>query len=282
MNIRTLLQPMLPIPTGLAPVLPTLPDVRVVLFDIYGTLLVSASGDIDAAQQADPERAFREAAAAAGLRPQRGLGDALRREIRRRHELARAAGVDAPEVDIREVWRALAGSLFKESPTDEALADLALGYECRVNPVWPMPGFPGVLDLLRPRFTLGVVSNAQFYTPLGLEALAGRTLSELGMEESRCAWSYRERVAKPSPTLLGRLLARNRWEPATVLMVGNDLTKDVQPARSLGCRTALFAGDRRSLRADPAALHDPARRPDAILTHLDQLSAVLSVNSEKI
>jgi putative hydrolase of the HAD superfamily len=266
---------MYPIPTGLEPILVSLSSVRTVLFDIYGTLLISASGDLEAAGQANQEQAFQQAADAAGLRPRRPLGDALHAEVRRRHEAARAAGVDVPEVDIREVWRALAPGLFEGTVSAATLATLALEYECRVNPVWRMPGFPDVLDLLRPRFELGVVSNAQFYTRLVLEALAGRSLEALGLEESRCAWSFREGVAKPSPRLLGRLLERLQVDPATVLVVGNDLAKDVQPARELGCRTALFAGDLRSLRAAPAALLEPRRRPDVILSQLDQLVSVL-------
>ncbi len=265
--------PMCPIPTGLEPILVPLLEVRTVLFDIYGTLLISASGDIEADHVVDTEQAFCDAADSAGLTPCCALGTLLSAEIRRRHGRAREAGVDVPEVDIREVWRVLADELFDRTPADNELASLAIEYECRVNPVWPMPGFPAVLDRLRSRCTLGVVSNAQFYTPRVMEALAHRTLPELGLADSHCAWSYREGVAKPSPQLLGRLLQRLQVDPETVLVVGNDLAKDIQPARQLGCRTALFAGDQRSLRADPVALRDPAQRPDSIVTSLDQIAA---------
>ena len=41
-------RPLEPVPTGVSPVLRELPAIRAVMFDIYGTLLISASGDIDA------------------------------------------------------------------------------------------------------------------------------------------------------------------------------------------------------------------------------------------
>jgi putative hydrolase of the HAD superfamily len=131
-------------------------------------------------------------------------------------------------------------------------------------------GFPEVLQALPSKLVTGVVSNAQFYTPLIMEVLARQTLTQLGFRPDRCAWSYQCGVAKPSPRLLQSVLTQTGVPPDQVVVVGNDLLKDV--AR---CRTVLFAGDLRSLRANPVELRDPSARPDAIITELRQLPGLL-------
>ena len=51
------------------------------------------------------------------------------------------------------------------------------------------------------------------------------------------------------------------------------MRNDIAPAAALGFRTALFAGDRRSLRLrEEDAL---GVTPDAIITSLDQIASVL-------
>jgi len=60
---------------------------------------------------------------------------------------------------------------------------------------------------------------------------------------------------------------------ASVLYVGNDMRNDILPAKAVGFKTALFAGDRRSLR--PRKSDDCCRdlSPDLIVTDLQQLIA---------
>jgi len=61
--------------------------------------------------------------------------------------------------------------LLKPDDSTEKILRLAVEYECRVNPVWPMPAALETIETLRARgFRLGIVSNAQFYTPLIIEA----------------------------------------------------------------------------------------------------------------
>ena len=45
------LTPIDPVETGVLPRLPELPDIEAVAFDIYGTLLISAAGDISLANK---------------------------------------------------------------------------------------------------------------------------------------------------------------------------------------------------------------------------------------
>ena len=56
-----------------------------------------------------------------------------------------------------------------------------------------------------------------------------------------------------------------------VLYVGNDLLNDVMAAASVGFRTALFAGDQRSLRWRSGDARVEGIQPDVVITHLPQL-----------
>lgn len=278
---RLLLGPLEPVPAGVRAEPASLNGVRAVLFDIYGTLLVSVSGDIGAAGPVDREKAFRDSAQASGMAV---YGDEpleverrLAADIRAHHARAEATGIDVPEVDIRAVWRELLLAWRAEGRvgawTDDQVEPFALEFECRTNPVWRMPGFPEVVRDLRARFALGIVSNAQFYTPIIMEALTGCALPDLGFDPSLCAWSWEQGCAKPSPHLLGVLLERlsaRGVAPRELAVVGNDAARDIAPARALGCRSILFAGDRRSFRPKAGV------QPDAVITELAQLTDVLS------
>lgn len=280
--IRELSQPLEPLATGVEPRLPRLEGVRAVLLDVYGTLLISASGDISVATGAArgdaAEAALRDAGAAVSV-PGETIVERLHQTIHD-HHAALANQTDYPEVDILEVWRAVVRDLCGPE-TDVDLPRLATAYECRVNPVWPMPGAADCLAALRSAgLALGVVSNAQFFTPVALETLLGASLAELGFADDLCEWSYRRLRAKPGLFLYERAaekLAAHGVPPDATLYVGNDMRNDVAPAARLGFRTALFAGDARSLRwreDDPAAR---AVRPDAVLTRLEQIPTILSL-----
>jgi putative hydrolase of the HAD superfamily len=276
-HIRSLSRPLEPRPTDAVPRVDPLPGVRAVLFDIYGTLVISASGDIGLAGENDPSAAFMAALGAAGIRAPAGTGPAsLEQAIRVFHAERKAAGVQFPEVDIRDIWRQVLDT--REDP-----ARLAVEYECRVNPVWPMPGLARLLEDLRGRgLALGIVSNAQFYTPLMLEDFLGASLEDLGFDARCCAWSYRLLEAKPSTRIYQEALSGlervHRIVPSEVLYVGNDLRNDIWPASVTGCRTALFAGDARSLRLREDDPRCAGVIPDRIVTELRQISeSILSI-----
>jgi len=274
-RIRTLSGTLEPRPTSAVPRLEPLPGIRAVLFDIYGTLLISASGDIGPAGEQDTAGAFAAALEAVGFEepvptPAAAGPARFERAIRDAHARRRAAGLEFPEVDILDIWREVLPSRHDPSR-------LAVEYECRVNPVWPMPGLTRLLaDLHRRPLVLGLVSNAQFYTPLILETLLGAPLADLGFDAACCVWSYRLLEAKPSTrlyeTALAGLARVHGIAPGEVLFVGNDLRNDIRPASTTGCRTALFAGDTRSLRLredDPSCA---GLVPDRVVTTLRQLT----------
>jgi putative hydrolase of the HAD superfamily len=276
-RIRALSAPAEPIPTGLTPLLSRLDDIRAVIFDVYGTLFVSGSGDVGTASAASNVEHFSEALDAMAI-------DASAEEamaayfaaIETDHAARKASGVDHPEVDIIDVWRQ---ALVERKLDDGALKRIAVEYECRASPTWPMPELLATLAALRGRVRLGIVSNAQFFTPLLFEAHLSAAPADVGFEDALCVFSYELGQAKPSPILFEKLLAALQTdgiEPGQALYVGNDVRNDIAPARSLGMRTALFAGDARSLRLRADDPDCGGAQPDAVVTALPQILELLA------
>jgi putative hydrolase of the HAD superfamily len=262
--IRSRSFPMTPSPPpALPPEWDLPPDtgpVRAVLFDVYGTLFCSAAGDIGTGESGPggPDRReglLEELAGeyAAGLSGAE-LRDYFREGVQRIHrELAEKTAF--PELQVEELWARFLrdrgeggerGALYRKARR------LALRYELAVNPVWPMPGAEETIrGLAKNPGILGLISNAQFYTPLLFEAFFGAPPEALGFDPALLIYSFEAGEAKPAPGLFRRAadrLAESGVVPAQCLYVGNDMLKDIYGAASAGFRTVLFAGDGRSLR----------------------------------
>jgi putative hydrolase of the HAD superfamily len=287
--IRKNCRPAAPIPTGQRPRLTPLEGVRAVLFDVYGTMFISASGDVGTADGSAKSSAFAEAMAAAGLPTCRAEGpdDAqlLCETIRRHHDVARGQGIEYPEVEIRDVWRDVIAELggrgqFDADPLAADVERLAVEYEVRANPVWPMPHVKECLAGLRGAgVELGIVSNAQFFTLELFPALLDYSIEHLGFSAKLRFFSYQSGQAKPGTFLYERAkeaLSSLAIHADEVVYVGNDLLNDVVPAQAVGFRTALFAGDARSLRLREGDPRVEGVQPDLVLTDLAQLKECLN------
>jgi putative hydrolase of the HAD superfamily len=96
------------------------------------------------------------------------------------------------------------------------------------------------------------------------------------MDRRLLFFSWKEGHAKPSAVMFERAKAvlLDMGIPETsVLYVGNDMRNDIWPAASVGFDTALFAGDRRSLRQRKHDHRCKGRLPDMVITDLFQLVA---------
>jgi FMN phosphatase YigB (HAD superfamily) len=146
--------------------------------------------------------------------------------------------------------------------------------------------FPKVAEALRQVSengrAQGILANGQCFTLAQLQrALTAQdpwARLERLLDPELCILSYEQRVRKPSERIYRHLLAvleKRGVRAGEALHVGSRLGEDVVPARRLGMRTALFAGDRASLDATAERLKDPGQRPDLLLTELDQLAEAL-------
>ncbi len=276
-----------PEPAGEEPLLQPLKGIRYLIFDFYGTLFISGVGDIGIDEKAGDSKKMVLALAACGL-PAGGTagkhGLKLFNDTVTKHRKALAEdGLEEPEPAIEKVWLDVLNGLAKKGlidghRVDEVLARrLAVEFEVRMNPVWPMPDLiPAVEDLRKKSLVMGVISNSQFYTPIAFEALAKQSLEEIGFDRKLLHWSFKEKVKKPSLDFYRSFLDKlKKFDPAAepyeVLYVGNDMLKDVWPAATLGMRTALFAGDRRSLKWRRDDERCRYLQPDLVITELYQL-----------
>ncbi|MDR2314240.1 MAG: HAD family hydrolase [Spirochaetaceae bacterium] len=251
---------------------PALGGYRALLFDLYGTLFISAAGDMAVTPE---EGTAREAPA-----PEEGIAEArafFRQRVEQYHAEERARGNPWPEVVVEEIWADYRGPVPGAWGSRESMdsRELALRYELTLNPVYPMPRCRELIQTLARRgMVLGIISNAQFFSPLLFTAFFGAPPEDLGFDAGLLLYSFEKRKAKPSPDLFAQarsILAQRGIGGEETLYVGNDMGKDMVPAAAAGFKTALFAGDRRSLRlreTDPACA---ACKPDLVLRDLQAL-----------
>jgi len=289
--IREHSSPLEPQTTGQAEQLQRLDGIKAVLFDIYGTLLISGSGDVGTAMASSRSAACAQALLYAGMtlaEPEAtGLlcSNLLAQTIKADHELMRAAGVEYPEVDIRAIWQRVLHQLADQQLSDQSerieslirseqeVAELATHFEMLTNPVWPMPGALACLETINMEsYLLGIISNAQFFTKTLFPVLFEKSLDELGCEVY--SFSYEHKQAKPGLFLYEHSqeqLKAHSIVADEVLYIGNDMLNDITPAQRLGFRTALFAGDARSLRLRENDPRVAETKPDLVITSLLQI-----------
>jgi len=277
-------------------------QIKAILFDIYGTLFISGAGEIAAAAESPAEAAPESPPETPGTKTAEQpeleeMRDYFRRMVNQYHEKARAAGNTWPEVAAEEIWAHYDGklpvsweiprkmqhvrrktkhSIILRGPSRE----LALHYELAVNPVYPMPHAMETLRALAANGTkLGIISNAQFYTPLLFHAFFNGSPEALGFDPALLIYSFKEREAKPSPRLFEKAraqLAQKQIKPEETLYIGNDMRNDINPAARTGFKTVLFAGDRRSLRlrkedTRKEGSKEEKSKPDLIIKDLQDL-----------
>lgn len=270
------LHPLRPIPTGMRPRGRLRPPIKCLLCDIYGTLFISASGDIGSTGPLDRRSEQLDQLLSRyghSISAEKVL-KRLYRTIQDFHTASRDQGEDYPEVVIESVWEKVLA--FDDS---QSLRKFAVEFEMIMNPVWPMPGLERLLEYCRfYGITLGIISNAQFFTPYLFQWLLQATPVQLGFDAELTWYSYRNGCAKPSPVLFQmarRMLAGRGIAQQHVAFIGNDMRNDIRPAQQAGFQTILFAGDSRSLRlrADDPLCKDLT--PDRVINELNQLTTDL-------
>ncbi|MDI6688302.1 MAG: HAD hydrolase-like protein, partial [Desulfobacterales bacterium] len=148
-------------------------------------------------------------------------------------------------------------------------------FEMIINPVYPMPNLKEMLFACKKsQILLGIISNAQFYTPCLFDWLLDSNLKKLGFHPDLTLFSYKSGHAKPSPFMFQSALERLKRlnVPAnSAVYIGNDMLNDIYPAKKAGFNTALFAGDTRSLRLRKDVAECKTLSPDIVITDLIQL-----------
>ncbi len=197
-----------------------------------------------------------------------------------------------PEVAADRVWEAIIKKLFRKDyqfdagfygSLNEYSRKVAYFFHASLQGTACYPGAAAALrHVAESGLTQGLLADAQCFTTVqlrrGLAAQDESVRLEELLTEGASALSCELRGRKPSERLFRQAvdaLRERGIEPDETLHVGSSIPRDVVPARRLGMRTALFAGDKASLQATPEQLKDPLSRPDVLLTEPDQIAEVV-------
>lgn len=212
--------------------------IRAVIFDIYKTILDVAPAPSDAAVRW--EMLWKSHLHTPPRMDPDAFGKACDKIIARMHEQARGQGIAYPEV----LWPEVVGKVIPEfAALDDAQQEEFLYRQVHLwHTVQLMPGAAEVLrGLMGRKLQLGIASNAQAITLKELdESLASAGLGMDSFNESLRFFSFQHGFSKPDPhvfRLLSFRLANMSIAPAEVLMVGDRLDNDIDPASAQGWQT---------------------------------------------
>ena len=227
-------------------------DIRAVAFDVNGTLISIQTEDGD-------EQIFRSAA---HFLTYQGI-DLHRDQIRDLYfqtmkEQLRASPEEYPEFDAVGIWRSIIGGHMtdftralpagKRRQMPLFLAEMARGIARRRLGLYP--SVREVLDVLRGRYPLAVVTDAQ-------SANARGELHRVGLLGyfDPVVVSGDHGYRKPDRRLFQFALDGMNVAAGNTLYVGNDMYRDIYGAREAGMTTVMFDSDQ-GTKAHPGCVPD--------------------------
>ncbi|HSQ57711.1 MAG TPA: HAD hydrolase-like protein [Gemmata sp.] len=288
-------------PVKAKPALHRLP-VKAVFWTVYGTLVSIPGGELlfeheqDFVTDAALDKVIKEFRMWNSMTRKPGAPSAYMKELYRKAliqiRMAGAGGEKYPEVQVERVWDDIVKKLLQKDYTfdaamygsmNEYVKKIAYFYHASIQGSGPFPGAADALKLVADSgVQSGLLADGQCFTVgqlqrclrmqdpnIELDAVIPSTLRVISAEK---------RARKPSETLFKAAAAAAMTKgiaPGEILHVGSSIPRDLVPAKKLGFRTALFAGDKDSLSATPEQLKDPATRPDVLLTELPQVLDVI-------
>jgi len=261
-----------PIPTSLKRSGNLKEKIKCILFDIYGTLFISGSGDIGIAKK-ELQKAEKFECLLQKYRINKTPEALLKNlfiAIENKHKIMKKSGIDFPEVEIDRIWMSVL-----ENNNPDTVRKFAIEYEMIANPVYPMPNLKELIAACTEKKVLmGIISNAQFYTSYLFSWFLNSELKDLGFSPDLCFFSYKLGRAKPSLFMFKAAAVKLKEigvSTNSTLYAGNDMLNDIYPAKEAGFKTALFAGDVRSLRLRENVLECKNLSADLVITDLIQL-----------
>lgn len=288
-----------PRPITAKPSIKPLPEVRVVLWSVYGTLLSIDSGRLlhqhpqELRMQIALQKTIEEFNMWYSMSRKPGQPwEYMLQQYKGVIEDLRLAGTgrkgDIPEIDSAVVWAKLIERLQRNEYTwDESLlggidslaVKVAYFFHAMLQGTEAFEGCAETLARL-PQVGIrqGILDDCQQFTLAQLV----RAMRRQGGEGNLAALfspevsglSYQLEVRKPSPTLYETVASRcaaSGFEPEQVLYLTNRLTDDLGAAKQVGFRTGLMVVDESCTQIEAADLKNPEFRPDRLLTDLRQV-----------
>ncbi len=288
-------------PVKAKPSLQHLP-VKAVYWTIYGTLLAIPQGELqfehpqDFITDAALEKLIKEFKMWNSMSRKPGAPSAYMKELYRKAlttlQMVNSGGEKNPEVQVDRAWDDIVKKLFQKEyqfdtatygSMNEFVKKIAYFYHASIQGVGAYPGAVEALRLASDQGMLqGLLADGQCFTAGQLERCLKLQDPTFDMDavfpSSLRIISVEKKAKKPSETLFkaaAQATEAKGIDPGEVLHVGSNVNRDIVPAKKMGFKTALFAGDKNSLSASPEQLKDSASRPDVLLTELTQILEVI-------
>ncbi|HEY7311585.1 MAG TPA: HAD family hydrolase [Gemmataceae bacterium] len=285
------------------PHLVPLPQVRAVLWNVYGTLLRIAGGELwfehpqAFVMSVALDKTIQEYKMWASMSRKPGQpADYMKQlytQVLTEHRAVPGGTEKYPEVASDRVWEALIKKLFQKDYKFDAGFFGSLNEFSRKVAYFFHASLQGTTCYDEAALALrrvaekglkqGLLADGQCFTRLQLQRGLTAQDSDAGLDKlldkDLIVLSYEIRGRKPSERLFRQIAAALNQQglaPNQVLHVGTSIQRDLVPARRLGMRTALFAGDRTSLQASAEQLKEAVSRPDVLLTELSQIAEIVS------
>jgi hypothetical protein len=284
------------------PHLAKMPLVRCVCWNVYGTLVNLSTGGLlfehptKFVMDIALDKTVQEFKMWGSMSRKPGQPADYMREIYDKvlyeQRMAPSHGEKYPEIYSERVWEAIVKKLLQKEYKFDAGYFGSLNEYCRKIAYFFHASLQGTACYEGAATALehvhasglkqGLMADTQGFTLVqlqrGLAAQHCATSLDLLIDRGLRALSHEVGAKKPSERLFKAFLAQaaqQGLQPAQILHVGSRLMNDLAPAKKLGMRTALFAGDKESLQATPEQLKDPATRPDVMMTELGQIAEIV-------
>jgi FMN phosphatase YigB (HAD superfamily) len=285
-----------------------LPEIRAVLWNVYGTFLSLPGGelwfehpkqfvmDVALDKMVQEFKMWGSMSRKPG-QPAEYLGQMYGKVLAEQRTVP-GGGERYPEVLSERVWEAIIKKLLQKDyqfdagffgALNELSQKVAYFFHASLQGTACYDGAAAALRSVKAAgLAQGLLADGQCFTHVQLQRALSRQdesakLDDL-LDADLCVLSCDVRGKKPSERLFKQALAslgQRGIAPGQVLHVGSRMQQDIVAARRNGMRTALFAGDRGSLQATTEQLKDRSTRPDVLLTELRQIGDVVGASAAR-
>ena len=284
------------------PHIKSLPDIRAVMWNVYGTLLAIPGGELwfthptKFVMDVALDKTVQEFKMWASMSRKPGqpadyLGQMYGKVLDEQRTIP-GGGERFPEVLSERVWEAIIKKLLQKEyrfdagffgSLNELSQKVAHFFHASLQGTACYDGAAAALRAVKDAgLAQGLLADGQCFTRVQLQRSLSRQDESAKVDElldpDLCVLSCDVRGKKPSERLFKQALTalnQRGIAPGQVLHVGTRMQQDIIPARRMGLRTALFAGDRAAVHATPEQLKDTNTRPDVMLTELGQIRDVI-------
>jgi histidinol phosphatase-like enzyme len=287
------------------PHLSKLTGIKAVLWNTYGSLLAISGGDLylehpdEMVMNVALEKTVSEFNMWSSMTRKPGqpadyLGQIYRQVLFEKRATSGGGGERYPEMAVERIWETILKKLLQKDykfdaafygSLNEYSRKIAYFFHSSLQGTACYPTAAKALTWCREQGLLqGLLGAGQCFTCVHLQRGLGAQENGINIDDIFATdlriLSHAVRSRKPSERLFRAALEALQGRgigPEQVLHVGSRLQIDIAPARKLGMKTALFAGDKLAVQATSEELREPATRPDALLTRLDQIASVVTI-----